>query len=331
MRFWTFGVFLLCCSLFGLPGCSKAEEKPAPKPETPYTPSEIQKSEISFYLNECSYELIMKRDEGKILCTMRTLKQKAADTGAPPMGFTGMNFGNTGKKTEWIFPRGCRFTADERALAELDALLQKGGVRQETAVDGPVDTERFRLLYVEYKNGKHAVVRRPGKDNGFPPKEAEAGFVAFMERLAQEHKQKLYDGDVLSGPLLKCSFSSAGSSSGGHHFADLTRTGAGTALFESRRKDWFDAPEKEVKKEVPASILEEMEALGREYRIDTWALFPKSDLIALDAASETLSVTYGEPWSWVQWTLSMESQDELDKKQSEYYRKLQHLLLQENK
>ena len=53
MRFWKFGLFLLCCSLFGLHGCTGAEEKPvqkpAAKPDVSFTPSEIQKSEISFY------------------------------------------------------------------------------------------------------------------------------------------------------------------------------------------------------------------------------------------------------------------------------------------
>ena len=68
MRFWKFGVFLLCCSLLALPGCGKAEEKPAPaqKPESSLVPSQIQKSEISFYYNKCSYELVMNRDGEKI-------------------------------------------------------------------------------------------------------------------------------------------------------------------------------------------------------------------------------------------------------------------------
>ena len=27
LRIWKFGIFLLCCSLFALPGCGKAEEE----------------------------------------------------------------------------------------------------------------------------------------------------------------------------------------------------------------------------------------------------------------------------------------------------------------
>ena len=56
MRFWKFGLFLLFCSLFGLQGCTGAEDKPAQKPEQKpdisFTPSEIQKSEISFLHNK---------------------------------------------------------------------------------------------------------------------------------------------------------------------------------------------------------------------------------------------------------------------------------------
>ena len=43
MRFWKFGLFLLFCSLFGLQGCTGAEDKPAQKPDISFTPSEIQK------------------------------------------------------------------------------------------------------------------------------------------------------------------------------------------------------------------------------------------------------------------------------------------------
>ena len=80
MRFWKFGLFLLFCSLFGLQGCTGAEDKPAQKPEQKpdisFTPSEIQKSEISFLHNNYCYELIMERDGDKILCTMRTIKSR---------------------------------------------------------------------------------------------------------------------------------------------------------------------------------------------------------------------------------------------------------------
>ena len=94
MRFWKFGLFLLFCSLFGLQGCTGAEDKPAQKPEQKpdisFTPSEIQKSEISFLHNNYCYEFIMERDGDKILCTMRTIKSRFSP---PPSssGFTGMS------------------------------------------------------------------------------------------------------------------------------------------------------------------------------------------------------------------------------------------------
>ena len=127
MRFWKFGLFLLFCSLFGLQGCTGAEDKPAQKPEQKpdisFTPSEIQKSEISFLHNNYCYEFIMERDGDKILCTMRTIKSRF---NPPPSssGFTGMKPGaEAPKKAERIFPRGCSFTVNEKALADLDQLL----------------------------------------------------------------------------------------------------------------------------------------------------------------------------------------------------------------
>ena len=77
---------------------------------------------------------------------------------------------------------------------------------------------------------------------------------------------------------------------------------------------------------MPAAALDEMKKQGQKYEIDTWKPFPQSDLIALDAPHVSLTVTYGEPWSWVNWSLSMDSQDELDKKQREYYREVKKLL-----
>ena len=67
--------------------------------------------------------------------------------------------------------------------------------------------------------------------------------------------------------------------------------------------------------------------MGRKYAVDTWPLFPETDLIALDAPTVTLTVTYGETWSWIKWDLSMGSQDELDKKQREYYKEIRKLML----
>ena len=74
-----------------------------------------------------------------------------------------------------------------------------------------------------------------------------------------------------------------------------------------------------------------METLGREYKIDTWGPFPETDLIALDAASVSISVSYGQPWSWVKWDMRMGSHDEFTRVQSEYYRKIRDLLMAEDK
>ena len=171
MRFWKFGLFLLCCSLCGLHGCTGAEEKPAQKPaakpDASFVPSEIQKSEISFYHRYCRYELIMQREGDKIHCTMRTMNSNYRPQPSSS-GLTGVKpIMDAPKKDERIFPRGCSFTADEKALADLDRLLQKGGVSVDAATTEPTEFKQLRLLYVEYKNGKHITLNRAGKDSPF--------------------------------------------------------------------------------------------------------------------------------------------------------------------
>ena len=335
MRFWKFGLFLLFCSLFGLQGCTGAEDKPvqkpARKPDASFVPSEIQKSEISLYHNNCHYELVMKREGEKILCTMRTMKSKY-NLAPQPSGLTGMKpIMDTPKKDERIFPRGCSFTADEMDLADLDQLLQKGGVSVDAATTEPVEMKQLRLLYVEYKNGKHITLNRLGKDAPFRKEVPDEKLVEFMEKLAKNNGQKLYDGKVMLGQLLHCHYSSAGSSSGGHHFIDVNRKNEKEALFESRFKAWYNSPEKTQNRIISAQMLNEIEALGREYKIDTWAPFKETDLIALDAASVTISLSYGEPWSWVKWDMRMGPHHEFTRPQSEYYRKIYNLLINEDK
>ena len=335
MRFWKFGLFLLCCSLFGLQGCTGAEEKPAQgptkKPDISFTPSEIQKSEISFYHRYCHYELIMQREGEKIRCTMRTLNSKFRPQPSSA-GFTGMKpIMDVPKKDERIFPRGCSFTADEKALADLDQLLQKGGVSAAAATTDPTEFKQLRLLHVEYKNGKHITLNRAGKDSPFRKEVTDEKLAEFMEKLAKDNGQKLYDGEILLGRLSGCHYSSAGSMSGGHHFIDVSRKTETQALFDSRFKSWHNSPEKTQNRVISAQMLDEIEAMGREYKIDTWGPFPQTDLIALDAATVSITLTYGEPWSWVKWDLKMGTMDELTKQQREYYRKIQAMLFAEDK
>lgn len=335
MRFWKFGLFLLFCSLFGLQGCTGAEDKPvqkpAQKPDVSFTPSEIQKSEISIFHNNVHYELVMWREGEKILCTIRTVKSKFNLTPSPS-GPTGMKpIVETPNKKERIFPRGCSFAADETELANLDKLLQKGGISAAAATTEPAEQKQLRLLYVEYKNGKHITLNRAGKDSPFRKGVSNEMLVAFMEKLAKDNGQKLYDGKIMLGRLLQCHYSSSGSMSGGHHFIDLNRTNGKEALFESRYKAWYNSPEKTQSRRISAQILDEIEALGREYKIDTWGPFPETDLIALDAATVSVSLSYGEPWSWVKWDLRMGTGDELTKQQTEYYRKVKDMLFNEDK
>ena len=335
MRFWKFGLFLLCCSLFGLHGCTGAEEKPAQKPErkpdASFVPSEIQKSELSIYHKNIHYELTMRREGEKILCTMRTMKSKY-NPAPSTSGFTGMKpVTDAPKKNERIFPRGCSFTAAETDLADLDKLLQKGGVSAAAATTERTEFKQLRLLYVEYKNGKHITLNRAGKDSPFRKEVPNEKLVEFMEKLAKDNGQKLYDGKVMLGQLLQCHYSSAGSSSGGNHFIDVTRKNKTEAIFDSRFKAWHNSPEKTQNHVIPAQMLDEMEALGREYKIDTWEPFRETDLIALDAASVTISLSYGEPWSWVKWDMRMGPHHEFTRMQSEYYRKIYNLLINEDK
>ena len=335
MRFWKFGLFLLFCSLFGLQGCTGAEDKPvqkpAQKPDVSFTPSEIQKSEISFLHNNYCYEFIMERECDKILCTMRTMKSKY-NPAPPSSGLTGMKpIIDAPKKNERIFPKGCRFTADEKAVADLDQLLQKGGISAAAATTEPSEIKQLRLLYVEYKNGKHITLNRAGKDSPFRKEVPNEKLVEFMEKLAKENRQKLYNGPVMLGQLLQCHYSSAGSSSGGHHFIDLSRKSNTEALFESRFKAWHNSPEKTQNRIIPAQMLDDMEAFGREFKIDTWEPFRETDLIALDAASVSISISYGHPWSWVKWDMRMGPHHEFTRPQSQYYRKIYELLLAEDK
>ena len=75
-------------------------------------------------------------------------------------------------------------------------------------------------------------------------------------------------------------------------------------------------------------MMDDMEALGREYKIDTWEPFRETDLIALDAASVSISLSYGKPWSWVKWDMRMGPHHEFTRPQSEYYRKIYKQLLE---
>ena len=272
----------------------------------------------------------MQREGDKIRCTMRTMNSKYRPQ--PSSAGTGMKpIMEAPKKDERIFPRGCSFTADEKALADLDQLLQKGGVSVAAATTEPTEIKPLRLLYVEYKNGKHITLNRAGKDSPFRKEVTDEKLAEFMEKLAKDNGQKLYDGKVLLGRFAGCHYSSAGSMSGGHHFIDVKRKSKTEAQFESRFKEWHNSPEKTQNRVISAQMLNEMEALGREYKIDTWGPFPQTDLIALDAATVTVTVSYGEPWSWVKWDLSMGSLDELNKQQTEYYRKIRDLMLKEEK
>lgn len=126
--------------------------------------------------------------------------------------------------------------------------------------------------------------------------------------------------------VTRCSYISAGSSTGGYERIELTRVSDTEANYTSSIKDWHNSPERTVEKKVSADVLKKMETLGKEYKIFKWQAFRKSALFALDAASTSLSVSYKDPTNGAGWTLTMRSDDELNDKQSEYYRKLLDLL-----
>ena len=126
--------------------------------------------------------------------------------------------------------------------------------------------------------------------------------------------------------VTRCSYSSSGSSTGGHEHIELTRLSDTEASYKISSKDWHSSPERVVEKKVSANVFKEMEALGREYKIFKWKVFRKSELFALDAATVSLSVSYKDPTNGAGWTLTMRSDDELNDKQREYYHKLLDLL-----
>ena len=127
--------------------------------------------------------------------------------------------------------------------------------------------------------------------------------------------------------ITRCSYISSGSSTGGHERVELIRVSDTETDYKSSSKDWHNSPEKTVEKKVSAEVFKEMEALGREYKIFKWKLFRKNELFALDAARVSLSISYKDSSNGAGWTLTMSSDDELNDKQSEYYRKLLNLLL----
>ena len=126
--------------------------------------------------------------------------------------------------------------------------------------------------------------------------------------------------------ITRCSYFSAGSSTGGHERIELERVSDTEASYKNSYKGWHNSPEKMVEKKVSVEVLKDMEALGREYKIFKWKAFRKSSLFALDAPRESLSVSYKDPTNGAGWTLTMQSDDELNDKQIEYYRKLLDLL-----
>lgn len=126
--------------------------------------------------------------------------------------------------------------------------------------------------------------------------------------------------------VTKCSYSSTGSSTGGYEYIELTRINDTEASYKSRFKEWHSSPEKVVEKKVSANILKEMEALGREYKIFKWKVFRKNALFALDAAHINMSVSYKDPTNSAGWKLTIQSDDEMNDKQREYFQKLLDLL-----
>ena len=126
--------------------------------------------------------------------------------------------------------------------------------------------------------------------------------------------------------VTRCSYISAGSSTGGHERIELTRVSDTEASYVNSYKAWHNSPESLKEKKISADVLKEMEALGREYKIFKWKVFRKSELFALHAANVSLSISYKDPTNGAGWTLTMRSDDELNDKQSEYYRKLLDLL-----
>ena len=126
--------------------------------------------------------------------------------------------------------------------------------------------------------------------------------------------------------IARCSYSSTGSSTGGHEHIEITRISDTESNFKSRYKDWHNSPENVVERKISTDVLKEMEALGREYKIFKWKAFRKSALFALDAAHVRLSVSYKDPSNGAGWTLIMQSDDEMNEKQSEYYHRLLELL-----
>lgn len=126
--------------------------------------------------------------------------------------------------------------------------------------------------------------------------------------------------------VTRCSYVSAGSSTGGHDRIELTRVSDAEASYKSSYQYGPGSPERVVEKKISADVFKKMEALGREYKIFKWKAFRKSALFALDAASVSLSVSYKDSSNGAGWTLTMRSDDELNDRQREYYNKLLDLL-----
>ena len=75
--------------------------------------------------------------------------------------------------------------------------------------------------------------------------------------------------------VTRCSYSSSGSSTGGHEHIELTRLSDTEASYKISSKDWHSSPERVVEKKVSANVFKEMEALAGNIRFLSGKFFAK--------------------------------------------------------
>ena len=69
--------------------------------------------------------------------------------------------------------------------------------------------------------------------------------------------------------VTRCSYSSSGSSTGGHEHIELTRLSDTEASYKISSKDWHSSPERVVEKKVSANVFKEMEAKWKHWAGNT--------------------------------------------------------------
>lgn len=108
-------------------------------------------------------------------------------------------------------------------------------------------------------------------------------------------KNNIMDGDGMINEAYLTGFriSKGGGMDGGHHETEirLTEDGA-SAQISVEDQEYWNAEAQKRTATVDASVLEQIDAIIRESKMAAWESCPASDMIALDAATTSVTISY---------------------------------------